>query len=147
MAKEPEGGTRPPSTWPTTSGDSSATSRSRPGGRPSPSGRPSGRGGTGGPHLGHGRAGPGHDGRLRPALEPGLQTEREKTQTQHALDQNRKILDLVFSKQEQVNMRAMALITQANTKGLGDEGKYVIMVRDFYQDMITRPAGTPTWPS
>ena len=71
------------------------------------------------------------------------QLDREKTQAQRAYDQNRKILDLVFSKQEQVNMQAMALITRANNQGLGDEGAYVKMVRDFYQDMIDQAGADP----
>jgi serine/threonine protein kinase/Tfp pilus assembly protein PilF len=71
------------------------------------------------------------------------QTDREKTQAQKAYRQNRKILDLVFSKQEQVNMWAMKLIGQANEKGLGDEGSYVKMVRDFYQDMIDQAGDDP----
>ena len=71
------------------------------------------------------------------------QTIREKERTWRAYEQNRKILDLVFSKQEQVNMKAMGLITQANMKGLGDDGAYVGMVRDFYQDMIKQAGDDP----
>ncbi len=45
----PRGGTRRPSSWPTTSAASWPTSRSRPGGRARPSDSPSGRSGTGRP--------------------------------------------------------------------------------------------------
>jgi tetratricopeptide (TPR) repeat protein len=71
------------------------------------------------------------------------QTTREKERTWRAYEQNRKILDLVFSRQEQVTMKAMGLITQANMKGLGDDGAYVKMVRDFYQDMINQAGDDP----
>ena len=71
------------------------------------------------------------------------QTEREKTQAERAYNQNRKILDLVFSRQESLNLHAMALITEADQKGLGDKGSYILMVRDFYQDMIDQAGWDP----
>jgi tetratricopeptide (TPR) repeat protein len=71
------------------------------------------------------------------------QTVLEKERTWRAYEQNRKILDLVFSRQEQVNMKAMGLITQANMQGLGDDGAYVGMVRDFYLDMIKQAEDDP----
>ena len=71
------------------------------------------------------------------------QTESEKTQARRAYEQNRKILDLVFSRQEQLNMKAMGVITQANNQGLGENGSYIRMVRDFYQDMINQAGDDP----
>ena len=71
------------------------------------------------------------------------QTDLERQRAQRAYEQNRKILDLVFSRQEQVNLQAMALITRANNQGLGDDGAYVKMVRGFYQDMIDQAGDDP----
>ena len=71
------------------------------------------------------------------------QTEREKAQAQRAYEQNRKILDLVFSRSEKLNMQAMGAITEANNKGLGEDGSYIRMVRDFYQDMINQAGDDP----
>ncbi|WP_435008568.1 protein kinase domain-containing protein [Tundrisphaera lichenicola] len=71
------------------------------------------------------------------------QTALEQERTLRAYDQNRKILDLVFSRQEKVNMEAMSLISRANNQGLGDDGAYVEMVRKFYQDMIDQAGNDP----
>ena len=71
------------------------------------------------------------------------QTEREKTEAQRAYDQNRKILDLVFSRSEQLNMQAMGAITRANNQGLGEDGSYIRMVAHFYQDMIDQAGDDP----
>jgi eukaryotic-like serine/threonine-protein kinase len=71
------------------------------------------------------------------------QTESEKTEVQRAYAQNRKILDLVFSRQEALITQAMGVISVANSKGLGEKDEYIGKVRDFYQDMIDQAGWDP----
>ncbi len=71
------------------------------------------------------------------------QSESQRTQTQLAYNQNRKILDLVFSRQEALITQAMGVISLANSKGLGEKDSYIGRVRDFYQDMINQAGWDP----
>jgi len=68
---------------------------------------------------------------------------RQALRTERAYDQQRKILNLFFSRQERANMEGMAIVTRANNRGLGDDGSYYRTVRDVFQDMIDEAGDDP----